>query len=188
MFEKYRLKILRHFMAKNTIQQNRSYYFIIALRFVVATVLIPSGLLKIQGKRFSAICPEMYAGTFFSELHNTGIYWKFLGFCQLLTALLLFTQRYTVLAAIMFFGICANIFIFTLSMGLHDKTLIMAFMLTAAFLLIGWDYYRIKLLFNVPVISNSFHNHKATPISLQLSGFLAFVVVVIMFLFIDTYH
>lgn len=124
------------------------YYLIMALRFVVATVLIPSGLLKIQGKRFSAICPEMYAGSFFTELHHTGTYWKFLGFCQLLTALLLFTQRYTTLAALLFFGICSNIFVFTLSVGLDDKSLIMIFMVAAALLLIAWDWYRIKPLFS----------------------------------------
>src|SRR5690606_33491157 len=107
-------------------------YFMVFLRFVGGTVFIPSGLLKIQGKRFSEICPEMYADTFFQELQNTGIYWNFLGFCQLLTALLLYSQRYTVLAALMFSCICANIFVFTVSMGFNDKTIIMVFMLAIA--------------------------------------------------------
>lgn len=133
---------------KEKIKLTSRYYFITVLRFVAATVLIPSGFLKIQGKRFSAICPEMYAGSFFTELHNTGTYWKFLGFCQLLTALLLFTQRYTALGALLFFGICSNIFVFTLSVGLNDKSLIMIFMVAASLLLIAWDWYRIKPLFN----------------------------------------
>lgn len=87
------------------------HYIIACLRMVAGTVFIPSALLKVQGKRFSAFCPEMYSGAFFNELHGTGIYWHFLGFCQLFTAFLLFGQRYSVLAALMFFSICANILI-----------------------------------------------------------------------------
>src|SRR5690606_3435874 len=95
-----------------------------------------SGLLKFQGKRFSTICSEMYQDFFFHELHETGIYWNFLGFCQLLTAFLLFTQRYTTLAALLFTGICTNIFIFTLSANMIDKVVIMSFMMLVAMLLI----------------------------------------------------
>ncbi|MEG1022227.1 MAG: DoxX family membrane protein [Myroides sp.] len=159
-----------------------------ALRFVVATVLIPSGLLKIQGKRFSAICPEMYAGSFFTELHHTGTYWKFLGFCQLLTALLLFTQRYTSLAALLFFGICSNIFVFTLSVGLDDKSLIMIFMIAAAFLLIVWDWYRIKPLFSTSINSHISYNIQTASNSLQIIGLVAYVAVTVFLFIFDTYY
>ena len=173
---------------KAKLRSSLRYYSILALRFVVATVLIPSGLLKIQGKRFSEICPEMYAGSFFTELHHTGTYWKFLGFCQLLTALLLFTQRYTALAALLFFGICSNILVFTLSVGLNDKSLIMIFMVAAALLLIGWDWYRIKPLFNTSKNIHTSSNIQTAPVSLQIIGLVAYVVVTVFFLLFDTYY
>jgi len=173
---------------KAKLRSSLRYYSISALRFVVATVLIPSGLLKIQGKRFSEICPEMYAGSFFTELHHTGTYWKFLGFCQLLTALLLFTQRYTALAALLFFGICSNILVFTLSVGLNDKSLIMIFMVAASLLLIVWDWYRIKPIFSTVKDSQISHNIKTTPVSLQITGLVAYVVVTVFFLFFDRYY
>ena len=163
-------------------------FFITALMFVVATVLIPSGLLKIQGKRFSAICPEMYAGSFFTELHHTGKYWKFLGFCHLLTALLLFTQRYTALAALLFFGICSNIFVFTLSLGLDDKSLIMIFMVAAELLLIAWDWYRIKPLLCTSKNSHISYNIQTASNSLQIIGLIAYVVVTVFFFIFDTYY
>lgn len=173
---------------KAKLRSSLRYYSILALRFVVATVLIPSGLLKIQGKRFSAICPEMYEGSFFTELHHTGAYWKFLGFCQLLTALLLFTQRYTALAALLFFSICFNIFVFTLSVGLNDKSVIMIFMVAAAFLLIGWDWYRIKPLFSTSRNSQIYQNIQTVPISLQLIGLAAYGVATVLFFIFDTYY
>lgn len=173
---------------KAKLRSSLRYYSISALRFVVATVLIPSGLLKIQGKRFSEMCPEMYAGSFFTELQHTGMYWKFLGFCQLLTALLLFTQRYTALAALLFFGICSNILVFTLSVGLNDKSLIMVFMFAAAILLIGWDWYRIKPIFSTVKDSQISHNIKTAPLSLQITGLAAYVVVTVFFLLFDTYY
>lgn len=173
---------------KAELRSSLRYYSISALRFVVATVLIPSGLLKIQGKRFSEICPEMYVGSFFTELHHTGTYWKFLGFCQLLTALLLFTQRYTALAALLFFGICSNILVFTLSVGLNDKSVIMIFMVAAAILLIGWDWCRIKPLFSTSKNSNVSCNIQTVPIKLQIIGLATYLAVTVFFLIFDTYY
>ncbi len=164
------------------------YYIIIFLRIVGGTVFIPSGLLKIQGKRFSYFCPEMYSGTFFNELHQTGFYWIFLGFCQLLTAFLLFSQRYTVLAALMFFSICTNIFIFTLSVGLIDKTFIMVFMMSIASLLILWDWKNIKLLVGRTPVESVIEDHKKIPVSFQITGTILFIVVIIFFLLADTYY
>lgn len=151
------------------------YYVIIFLRIVGGTVFIPSGLLKIQGKRFSYFCPEMYSGTFFNELHHTGFYWSFLGFCQLLTAFLLFSQRYTVLAALMFFSICTNIFIFTLSVSLVDKAIIMVFMMSVAVLLIAWDWKSFRLLFGIVSTKNMSENQRKVPVSMQVVGTIMFL-------------
>ena len=164
------------------------YYIIIFLRIVGGTVFIPSGLLKIQGKRFSYFCPEMYSGTFFNKLHHTGFYWSFLGFCQLLTAFLLFSQRYTVLAALMFFSICTNIFIFTLSVGLVDKAVIMVFMMSVALLLIAWDWKSIRLLFGIVSTKNISENDSGVPILLQMLGTILFFMVIVFFLLTDTYY
>ena len=164
------------------------YYIIIFLRIVGGTVFIPSGLLKIQGKRFSYFCPEMYSGTFFNELHHTGFYWSFLGFCQLLTAFLLFSQRYTVLAALMFFSICTNIFIFTLSVGLVDKAVIMVFMMSVAVLLIAWDWKSFRLLFGIVSTKNMSENQRKVPVSMQVVGTIMFFIVIVFFLITDTYY
>ncbi|MEG0916481.1 MAG: hypothetical protein RSF68_05675, partial [Myroides sp.] len=105
-----------------------------------------------------------------------------------LTALLLFTQRYTALAALLFFGICSNILVFTLSVGLNDKSLIMIFMVAAALLLIGWDWYRIKPLFNTSKNIHTYSNIETAPVSLQIIGLVAYVLVTVFFLLFDTYY
>lgn len=162
-------------------------HLMVFLRFVGGTLFIPSGLLKIQGKRFSSLCPEMYADIFFQQLQNTGIYWNFLGFCQLLTAFLLYSQRYTVLGVLMFFCICANIFVFTVSMGMNDKTLIMVFMLAIAALLIFWDWNKISVLFGLSA-SEFEIKQQSVPYFIQIIGILSFVLVVIIFLLTDSYY
>lgn len=171
-------------------KENRSiykYYAITLLRFIVGTVFIPSGLLKIQGKRFSDICPEMYNSIFFQELHQTGIYWNFLGFCQLLTAFLLFSQRYTALAALMFCSICTNIFIFTISTSLTDKVIIMIFMMTSAVLLILWDWSKIKPLLVVNYIPET-TKKRTTSVKIQIFGTILFGLIVAIFLLTDRYY
>ena len=176
-------------MLKRIKSHTISHYFIITLRFVVGTVFIPSGLLKFQGKRFSTICSEMYQDFFFHELHETGIYWNFLGFCQLLTAFLLFTQRYTTLAALLFTGICTNIFIFTLSANMIDKVVIMSFMMLAAILLILWDFNKFCVLFkNYNHHFDQIQNTKQPSLLMQFVGLILYIVVVVVFLVFDTYY
>lgn len=85
----------------------------------------------------------------------------------------------------MFFNICTNIFIFTLSVGLNDKVIIMFFMMIIACLLIAWDCQRIKLLLGISpqVISE---DNRAVSIKLKATSAMLFVAVMIFFLITDT--
>lgn len=46
--------------------------------------IYPFGLLKIQGKRSSYFCSEMYSNTFFTEFYQTRFYWSFWDFVRYL--------------------------------------------------------------------------------------------------------
>lgn len=88
----------------------------------------------------------------------------------------------------MFFSICTNIFIFTLSVGLIDKSIIMIFMMSIALLLILWDWKNIKLLFGRIPLGSVIDNYKKVSVSFQKTGTILFIVVIIFFLLADTYY
>jgi len=162
-----------------------SYYLVCFIRLVAGTLFIPSGLLKIQGYRFSMYCPQMYSGSFFYELQQTGVYWKFLGFCQLLTSLLLFSQRYTAFSALLYFSICVNIFVFVVGAGLSEKTIIMIPLLVIALVLIIWDWSLIRVLFCVDSPVSIISLKKQAPVKVQIIGTVLYILVITFFLLTD---
>ena len=167
-------------------QRTRFYYYLICfIRLVAGTLFIPSGLLKIQGYRFSMYCPQMYSGSFFYELYQTGMYWRFLGFCQLITALLLFSQRCTAFSTLLFFSICVNIFVYVAGAGLSDKTIIMIPVLVIALALIIWDWSRIRILFSADSSVQIISLKKQAPVKVQIIGIVLYILLIIFFILTD---
>ena len=78
-----------------------------------------ASVVKIQGGRFTTVdgieAPIDSAWHLFETLYQSGLYWNFIGFGQLVAGLLLMTQRYAKLGAIINFPIVANVFVITLS-------------------------------------------------------------------------
>lgn len=97
----------------------------------------------------------------FETLYQSGLWWKFMGFGQIIAGLLLMTQRYAKLGALMFLPIIANVFIFTLSYDFRGTPIITGLMLAANIMLVFWDWDELKILVNkTPVIHppNRFEN------------------------------
>ena len=90
---------------------------VILTRFLIGFAFIPSGLKKVMGVRFTQLSISEPIGFFFEALYRSGIYWNFLGWAQLIAALLLMTQRFATLGAIFFFFIISNIWMITLSLN-----------------------------------------------------------------------
>jgi len=108
---------------------------------------------KIKGIRFTTEggidSPINSAWHFFETLYQSGLYWKFLGVGQLIAGLLLVTQRYAKLGAVMFFPIIANIFVITISYDFRDTSTVTFLMLLANIFLLLWDWNTLKVLLNL---------------------------------------
>lgn len=129
------------------IRNNRIFaIFIILTRYLIGFAFIPSGYLKIAGKRFTNAGIDNDVGHFFEALYQTGIYWQFLGFIQLSAALLLMTQKYAALGSLIFLAIMSNIWIITLSIDFSGTYIITSLMMLASLMLVFWEYDRIKYL------------------------------------------
>lgn len=115
----------------------------------------------------------------FEVLYQSELYWNFLGWGQFFAALLLMTQRYARLGALLFLPISANIFIITVSYGFKGTPFITGLMLLANIMLIIWDWTYYKVLLNVP--SNEVDRKKTwnnDPIW-DLTGLLLFVFTIV---------
>jgi uncharacterized membrane protein YphA (DoxX/SURF4 family) len=115
-------------------------------RYLLAFAFIPSGMKKILGQRFTSISTDNPIGYFFEALFRTGMYWNFLGWGQLIAAVLMMTQLFATLGNLIFFFIITNIFFITVSMHFTGTWLIALLMLFASTCLLLWDSNRLQYI------------------------------------------
>lgn len=126
--------------------------FVIYTRYLIGAAFVFASVVKIQGKRFTTIDginePINSAWHMFETLYQSGLWWKVMGLGQLIAGLLLMTQRYAKLGALMFLPIVANVFVITLSYDFRGTPLITGLMLIANIMLVLWDWDELKVLVN----------------------------------------
>jgi hypothetical protein len=115
-------------------------------RVLLAIGFIPPSIKKIMGQPFTVLPDSTPVGHYFNALYQTGFYYEFLGWGQLVAALLLLLPRTAHLGALLFLPIIANIAVLTSSVGFAGTNYITALMLVAATYLVAWDYDRLKLI------------------------------------------
>lgn len=102
---------------------------------------------------------------FFRVMSDSGLYWQFIGWSQIIAGVFLMTQKLARLGAIIFFGLILNIFIITLSYNFSGTPVITGLMLLAILYLLIWD-----LPAFMPIIKNSF-NYTPAPLKLADHSF-----------------
>jgi hypothetical protein len=163
---------------------------IIYTRYAIGGAFVFASLIKIKGMRFTSESGKLHsidsAWHFFETMYQSGLYWKFIGFGQLLAGFLLMTQKYSKLGAIINFPIILNIFVITLSYYFAFTPVITVSILIANILLIVWDWNELKILFNMtPVIDKTFRLEK--DIIWQCIGLILFLFTFIYRIFTDKY-
>lgn len=127
---------------------------IIYTRYLIGGAFVFACMIKIKGKRFTTYSQEdaPLGSTmhFFEVLYQTGLYWQFIGWAQLLAGFLLMTQRYAKLGALANLPIILNVFVITISMEFGGTPLITGMMLLANMLLIVWHWGELRSLVNLP--------------------------------------
>lgn len=121
--------------------------FAIYLRYLVGSAFIFAGLPKVLGERFTSMSLDTPVGFFFEAMYRTGFYWNFLGWGQVIAALLLMTQRFATLGAVLFYPIMINVWLITWSMGFNGTPVITFLMFLANTWLLLWDYRKLTPLF-----------------------------------------
>ena len=123
------------------------YYFTIFLRLFLAFGFITSGMVKIMGERFAAgLSVNHPMGQYLEALHHTGFYYTFIGFVQVIAALLLLIPRTVLLGALIYFPVILNICILSYAVRFEGSTLTSPLMVLACLYLICWNYDKIKYI------------------------------------------
>ena len=104
----------------------------------------PPSIKKILHQPFTSLPDSHPVGHYFNALLGTGFYYEFIGWAQLVAAVLLLFPRTAHLGALMFFPIILNIAVLTNAVGFAGTWLLTIFMTLAATYLVAWDYDRLK--------------------------------------------
>lgn len=155
--------------------------FVIYTRFLLGGGFVFASIIKIKGRRFTTASQEDAAfGTamhFFETMYQTGIYWQFLGWGQLIAGFLLMTQRFAKLGAVVNFPIILNVFVITLSMDFAFTPVITGMMFLANLGLLAWHWNELRFLINLPITQdppNRIENERIWEITgLLMFGFTA---------------
>jgi hypothetical protein len=154
---------------------------IIYTRYLIGGAFVFACIIKIKGKRFTTYshedAPIGSTMHFFEVLYQTGLYWQFIGWAQLLAGFLLMTQRYAKLGAVANLPIILNVFVITISMEFGGTPFITGMMLLANLQLIFWHWGELRSLVNLPHLPASPDAEENKPIwaiaGLLLFGFTA---------------
>lgn len=123
---------------------------VVGTRLLLAVGFLPTGVVKLLGRPFTRLGLESPVGLFFHALHQSGLYWGFLGAMQVLAALLILFPATAPLGAVLFLPIVLNIFVITVGLGFTGTPWITGPMVLAALLLLGWDFHRWETLLFAP--------------------------------------
>ncbi len=113
-------------------------------RVLLAVAFIPPSYKKILHQPFTSLPDSHPVGHYFNALLATGFYYEFLGWGQMIAAILLLIPRFSHLGALLFLPIIANIAVLTTSVGFAGTWILTIFMTLAATWLVAWEYDRLK--------------------------------------------
>lgn len=113
-------------------------------RCLLAVAFIPPSYKKIIHEPFTSLPDSNPVGHYFNALLATGFYYEFIGWSQMIAAILLLIPRVSHIGALLFLPIIANIAVLTTSVGFQGTWVITILMTLAATWLVAWEYDRLK--------------------------------------------
>lgn len=123
-----------------------AWRLVIGTRILLCAGFLPTGIVKLLGRPFTVMDVSNPVGLFFHALHQTGVYWQFIGATQIAAAVLLLVPATAHLGALIFFPVILNIVVITVAIGFKGTPVVTALMLLANLLLLAWDYHRWRSL------------------------------------------
>ncbi len=119
--------------------------FVANLRIILGFAFLPAGLKKLLGEPFTDVVSRSAFHTFLYAFHDTGLFYRFVGCMQLLAAILLMTQTFALLGAVLMLPILVAIGVFCYSTAVGIPTLVTVTLMTMGILgLLAWDCQKLR--------------------------------------------
>lgn len=120
---------------------------VINLRFLIGFAFLPAALKKITGEPFTDPSNHGRFHDFLHAFYATGWFYRFVGVMQLVAAVLLFTQRFATLGALVALPILTAITALCWSTGVYPTAAIATLLLLGTTGLVVWDLPKLRGLF-----------------------------------------
>jgi UPF0716 family protein affecting phage T7 exclusion len=129
-------------------KSNRWYWlFSVFCRVSLAYAFIVAGGVKIVGERFASGLSVLHPmGAYLEALHHTGYYYTFIGYAQIIAAVLLLIPRTVVLGAMIYFPIILNICILSIAVRFEGSFVTSPLMVLANLFLLVWHYDKVRFI------------------------------------------
>ena len=121
--------------------------FVVNVRFLIGFAFVPAALKKVLDQPFTDPSNQGPFHDFLHAFHATGWFYNFVGVMQLTVSMLLFTQRFATIGALMALPILTAITVFCWSTRVYPTASIATLMLLGAIGLVMWDYEKWRSLF-----------------------------------------
>jgi uncharacterized membrane protein YphA (DoxX/SURF4 family) len=130
------------------VRTNRWYrYFYILCRLVLAYAFIVAGMVKIVGERFaSGLSVKHPMGAYLEALHHTGFYYTFIGYAQVLAAVMLLIPRTVTLGALLYLPVIFNIWLLSFAVRFEGSFITSPLMVLANLYILAWNYDRLRYI------------------------------------------
>jgi uncharacterized membrane protein YphA (DoxX/SURF4 family) len=140
--------IAQFFSVVDTLHSRRRARNVVwGIRITLAIAFILGAIEKIWGERFKVPGVTFFdydLKLFFEAMYRTGLYWRFLGWAQCVSGVLLLIPRTALLGALLYMSIITNIVFITYSMDFRGIAFLTTLMWLGCALLLVWDYKRLK--------------------------------------------
>jgi uncharacterized membrane protein YphA (DoxX/SURF4 family) len=127
-------------MLREAHQKRWMNLLVVQLRLVIGFAFVPSGLKKVLNQPFT---DPANTGSFHEFLHAfyaTGAFYQFVGLVQLTSALLLMTQTFATVGALMAMPVIAAISVFCWSTHVIPTAIVATLMALGTLTLLAWDF------------------------------------------------
>ncbi len=120
---------------------------VVNLRFLIGFAFIPAALKKLLDQPFTDPTNQGPFHDFLHAFHATGWFYQFVGAMQLVAAVLLFTQRFATVGAVLALPILSTITVFCWSTRVYPTATIATLMWLGTVGLVVWDFHKWRGIF-----------------------------------------
>jgi uncharacterized membrane protein YphA (DoxX/SURF4 family) len=110
------------------------------VRVGLGLTFITSGIRKLPGIKFTQLPLDNPVGSYFNAMYETGFYWNFIGYFQIVIGFLVFFNRFVVLSSLLMMPVTINIFLISVSLRMTGTPFITSAMVLGNTFMLLWHY------------------------------------------------